>query len=91
VPNISINNVTRSEGAGSAVFTVALSAATNVRSRSAMPPAADRHAGGDFTAVRVSLTFAAGSTSARLPSRHLGRRLEPDETFTVGLSTRSQA
>ena len=89
LPQVSINDVRVAEHAGQAVFTVSLSRAVSdpvsitaaTRDGTALQP-------GDYTRTSARVTFAPGSVSQRFSVPIIDDSvLEPDETFTVLLST----
>ena len=88
LPSININDASVNEGAGTAAFTVRLSAPS-------MQPVSVRYttsngtatAGSDYSAASASLTIPAGVTSAVIAVAIINDRLdEPNETFNVTLS-----
>jgi hypothetical protein len=91
VPNITVNNVSLSEGNSGTTpftFTASLSAASSqavsVNYSTANGTAV---AGQDYTAATGTLTFAAGETTKTVTISVTGDTVvEPDETFTVNLS-----
>ena len=92
-PSISINDVTLSEGAGTANFTVSLSAASGktvtVNYATANGTAT---AGSDYTAKSGTVTFVAGDTRESVSVTILNDAAEePGETFVVNLTGPSNA
>ena len=91
-PALSIDDVSATEGtgtAGTATFTVSLSA-TSPQTVSAAYASADgtATAPADYTAVSGTVTFAPGETSQTVSVSLVGDSVdEPDETFTVVLSS----
>ena len=88
VPDITINDITVDEGAGSAVFTVSLSEATSepvsVQYATADGSASWRE---DYRSTRGRVNIAAGATSATIDVPIVDDDVvEPDETFGVVLS-----
>ncbi len=88
VPNITVNDATAVEAAGNAVFTVSLSVPTTVPvTVSYATSNGTAAAGGDYTAVSGSLTFAVGSTSRTISVPILPDAVyEPNESFSLNLS-----
>ncbi|HSI43509.1 MAG TPA: Calx-beta domain-containing protein, partial [Methylotenera sp.] len=89
IPTLSINDLTVNEGAGTATFTVTLSAASgqtvtvnyNTASGTALT-------GGDFGNVSGTLTFAAGTTTQTITVPIVNDNIyEGLETFKVNLTT----
>jgi hypothetical protein len=94
--NLSINDVTVSQGTGdasSATFTVTLSAAASFPVTVNFATAnGSASAGGDFLATSGMLTFAPGQTAQTITVPILGEPTnEANETFTVTLSNPSNA
>jgi hypothetical protein len=92
VPTVGIDDVGVVEGTGgttTAVFTVALSSASAQAVTLAFQTASgSATAGSDFTAASGSLTFAPGQVSRNVAVTVLGdAAIEPDETFSVSLSS----
>ncbi|NER20064.1 MAG: DUF4347 domain-containing protein [Symploca sp. SIO1C2] len=92
-PNISIDDVTVDETAGTATFTVSLDAASGqdvtvdftTNDGTAVAP-------GDFTATNGTLTIAAGQTTGTITVDIIDDGIdEADETFTVDLSNATNA
>ena len=95
-PELAIDDVTVAEGdAGTvdAVFTVSLSAVGRLDvSVDFATNAGSATAGLDFTSAAGTITIPAGSLSARIAVEVVGdRRVEPDETFFVDLTSPSNA
>ena len=85
-PTLSIDDVTVDEGAGTATFTVSLSAASGLPV-TVNYTMADGTAGSDYTAGSGTLSFAAGETTKTIVVPILEDTLdELDETFTVTLA-----
>lgn len=95
--NLSIGDVTVVEGnsgATQAIFTVSLDRATasEVSVRAATADGTATVADGDYAATAETITFAAGQTSRTFAVNINGdTRVEPTETFTVGLSAATGA
>ncbi|MBN1155718.1 PKD domain-containing protein [candidate division KSB1 bacterium] len=88
-PTISISDETENEGVGTMSFTVTLSAASS-KPISVFYQTVDGTAGapGDYTGTSATLTIPAGNTSATIHVPIIDDLLdEPDETFTVDLSS----
>ena len=94
-PTLSINSIAALENAGSFVFTVTLSAASNTQVTVKFATAngtAKAGRTGDFTAVSGTLTFKPGETSKTVSVSVLNdATTEADETFFVNLSGASGA
>lgn len=90
-PSLSVNDVTVSEAAGTASFTVTLSAASTSQVTVAFGTGAvgdTAAAGSDYTATSGTLTFAAGVTTQTITVPITNDpNDENDETFTVTLSS----
>ncbi|WP_293776083.1 Calx-beta domain-containing protein [uncultured Oxalicibacterium sp.] len=92
-PSLSINNVSVNESAGTATFTVTLSAASgqNVTVNYASNNGTAT-AGSDYTAVSGSLTFSPGQTTKTITVPIINDTVaESSETFTVTLSNPGNA
>ena len=92
-PTLSIDDVTVDEGDGSAEFkvTLSVSSARDVTVRYATSNGTAR-AGQDYTATSGTLTIAAGDTSGTISVRVFDDDVvEEDETFTVSLSSPTNA
>ncbi|WP_235582373.1 S-layer family protein, partial [Rhizobacter sp. Root16D2] len=92
-PTLSINNVTVNEAAGTATFTVTLSAASGQAvSVNYGTSNGSATAGSDYTAATGTLTFAAGSTVQTITVPITNDTLaEATETFNVTLSGATNA
>ena len=95
-PELAIDDVTVTEGDAKtvdAVFTVSLSAVSRLDvSVDFATTAGSATAGLDFTSAAGTITIPAGSLSARIAVEVVGdRRVEPDETFFVDLTSPSNA
>ncbi|MDJ1173777.1 Ig-like domain-containing protein [Roseofilum capinflatum] len=92
-PNLSINDVTVNEDAGTLAFTVSLDAAS-AQEITVDYATADgtATAGSDYTSINGTLTFAAGETSQEITVTITDDSLdETNETFTVDLSSANNA
>ncbi|MDJ1169904.1 Ig-like domain-containing protein [Roseofilum sp. BLCC_M154] len=92
-PNLSINDVTVNEDAGTLTFTVSLDAAS-AQEITVDYATADgtATAGSDYTSINGTLTFAAGETSQGITINITDDSLdETNETFTVDLSSANNA
>ena len=92
-PSLSINNISVNEGAGTATFTVTLSAASgqavSVNYASSNGTAT---AGSDYTAVSGTLNFAAGQTIKTITVPIIDDTIfEGPENFTITLSSATNA
>ncbi|MDO9220261.1 MAG: Calx-beta domain-containing protein, partial [Thiobacillus sp.] len=94
-PSLTINSVTVNEGAGSATFTVTLSAAsgqTVTVNYGTSNSTALSGAGNDYTAASGTLTFAPGTTSQTITVPVLNDGVyEGSEAFNVTLSSATNA
>jgi len=93
-PSLTINDVTVNENSGPAVFTVSLSAASAKTITIAYTTVANGTAlaGSDFTTTAGTLTFLPGQTTATISVPIINDNMpEPNETFTVSLSSPSNA
>ncbi|WP_433077943.1 choice-of-anchor P family protein [Dactylosporangium sp. CA-052675] len=93
VPGLTVNDVSVNEGAGSATFTVALSApATTPVTVHYATANGTATAGADYTAGSGELTFTPGQTSRQVVVPILNDTVdEPAETYTVTLASASGA
>jgi Bacterial Ig domain/Calx-beta domain len=96
MPTMSINSVTVTEGTSGAVnasFTVSLSAqASQVVTASYQTANGSATAGSDYTQTSGTVTFQPGETTKTVTVPVLADALvEPNETFTIGLSTPTNA
>ena len=92
-PSFTINDVTVNEGAGTATFTVTLSAASGLQSTVDYGTASSTAlTGSDFTAASGTLTFAAGVTTQTITVNIINDNIyEGSESFKVNLSNATNA
>jgi Ca2+-binding RTX toxin-like protein len=92
-PNLSINDVTVNEDAGTLTFTVSLDAASAQEITVDYATAdGSATAGSDYTSINGTLTFNAGETSQEITVTITDDSLdETNETFTVDLSNANNA